>query len=103
MWAQLISVRVKQGREADVAGLVDMLWSAEQPDSGLVRSMAMRDQSDPTRVHMLVVFGSEEQARAREKDPRRTEVLAAASATMAEILDGPPEFIDLDVLGELSP
>ncbi len=74
------------------------LESAEQPDSGLLRSTAFRDNADPTRLHMLVVFESEEKARAREQDPRRSEGLAAANAVMAEILDGPPEFTDLTVV-----
>jgi hypothetical protein len=49
-----------------------------------------------------VVFESEEQARARENDPRRDEGMEAARATMAEIFDGPPEFVDLTVFNELS-
>jgi quinol monooxygenase YgiN len=102
MWAQLITMRLKPGREDDLAGLVQQFRAAEQPDSGLVRSTAMRDQSDPTRVYMMVVFESEEKARARENDPRRQEGLGAARATMAEIFDGPPEFVDLTVVDEIS-
>ena len=75
----------------------------EQPGSGLVRSTAMRDRKDPSRVLFLVVFESEERARARENDPRRQEGLEAARATMAEIFDGAPEFVDLTVVDEASP
>jgi hypothetical protein len=57
----------------------------------------MHDQTDHLSVYMLVVFESEDAARAREGDPRRQEGLQAARATMAEIFDGPPEFIDLVV------
>jgi hypothetical protein len=60
----------------------------------------MRDQHDPNVLYMMVVFGSEEQARAREQDPRREPLLQSARATMAEIFDGAPEFIDLDVVTE---
>jgi len=102
MWAQLITTRLKPGREDDLPLLVEQLRSAEQPGSGLVRSMAMRDQNDPSRVYMLAVFESEEQARERENDPRRDEGLQAARATMAEIFEGPPEFVDLIVDDELS-
>ena len=102
MWAQLIKVRLKPGREADLPLLVEQLRVTEQPGSGLVRSTAMQDASDPSRLYMLVVFESEEQARARENDPRRDDGLQAARATMAEIFDGPPEFIDLTVFNELS-
>ena len=102
MWAQLITMRLKKGREDDLPGLLEQLRAAEQPDSGLVRSTTMRDQHDPSRVYTLVVLESEEKARARENDPRREEGLRSARATMAEIFDGPPEFVDLTVVGEAS-
>ena len=100
MWAQLIKTRLKPGKEGELTRLYEELRAAEQPDSGLVRSLAMHDQSDPGRVYMLVVFESEAAARARESDPRRQEGLQAARATMAEIFDGPPEFVDLVVADE---
>jgi quinol monooxygenase YgiN len=102
MWAQLITTRLKPGREEDLPGLVEQLRAVEQPGSGLLRSTAMRDQKDPSRVYMLVVFESEAKARARENDPRRLEGLQAARATMAEIFDGAPEFVDLTVVDEMS-
>jgi quinol monooxygenase YgiN len=103
MWAQLITTRLKPGREGDLRGLVEQLRVVEQPGSGLVRSTAMQDQNDPSRVYMLVVFDSEEAARARETDSRRQDGLQAARATMAEIFDGAPEFVDLTVVDEVSP
>ena len=45
------------------------LQAVEQPDSGLLRTMIMQDQ-DPDLFFTLVVFESEEKARARERDPR---------------------------------
>jgi quinol monooxygenase YgiN len=103
MWAQLITVRLKPGKEGELPRLVEQLQATEQPGSGLLRSSAMQDQSDPSRVHMLVVFESEEKARERENDPRRNEGLQAARATMAEIFDGAPEFTDLTVLADWTP
>jgi antibiotic biosynthesis monooxygenase (ABM) superfamily enzyme len=103
MWAQLITTRLKPGKEGDLQKLIDQLKSVEQPGSGLVRSTAMRDQKDPSRVYMMVVFDSEERARARENDSARQEGLQAARATMAEIFEGPPEFVDLTVVDEVSP
>jgi quinol monooxygenase YgiN len=102
MWAQLITTRLKPDREGDLPRLIEQLQAVEQPGSGLVRSTAMRDQNDPGRVYMLVVFESEEKARARENDPRRQEGLQDARATMAEIFDGAPEFVDLTVVEEWS-
>ncbi len=103
MWAQLITVRLKPGHEDDLTKLADQLRATEQPGSGLVRSTAMRDAKDPSRAYMLVVFESEARARERESDPRREEGLKTARATMAEIFDGPPEFVDLTVIDEIVP
>ena len=103
MWAQLITTRLKPGREGDLQTVVDQLRATEQPGSGLLRSIAMQDQSDPSRVYMLVIFDSEEAARARENEPRREEGLQSARATMAEIFDGAPEFTDLTVVDEIAP
>jgi len=60
----------------------------------------MRDQADPSRILTLVVFESEEKARAREQDPRRAEQLAEARTIRADIFEGPPEFTDLVVVDE---
>jgi quinol monooxygenase YgiN len=102
MWAQLITTRLKPGREDDLPKLVELLRAIEQPGSGLLRSTAMQDQNEHSRVYMLVVFESEEKARARENDPRRAEGLQDARALMAEIFDGPPEFTDLTVVADMS-
>lgn len=98
MWAQLIKVRLKPGK--DTAELGKQLQAVEQSGSGLVRTLVMHDQKDPGQIYTLVVFESEEKARAREQDPRRQEGLQAARATMADIYDGPPEFVDLNVVEE---
>lgn len=103
MWAQLITTRLKPGKQNELPRLVEQLRAVEQPGSGLLRSTAMQDQKDPSRVYMLVVFESEERARARENDPRRQEGMQAARTTMAEIFDGAPEFVDLTVVDEVSP
>jgi quinol monooxygenase YgiN len=100
MWAQLITTRLKPGREDDLPRLTAELEAVEQPGSGLLRSTALRDQKDPSRVLLLVVFESEQKARAREQDPRRQEGLGKARAIMAEIFDGPPEFADLAVVAD---
>jgi quinol monooxygenase YgiN len=102
MWAQLITMRLKPGREEDLPRLLDQVRALEQAGSGLVRSTAMRDQKDPNRVFILVVFESEEKARARENDPRRQEGMQAVMATMAELFDGAREFVDLTVVDEWS-
>jgi quinol monooxygenase YgiN len=103
MWAQLITTRLKAGKEDQLPRLYQELQAAEQPGTGLIRSTAMRDQNDPSRIYTLVVFESEEKARARESDPNRQAGLQVARATMAEIFDEPPEFVDLVVVEETTP
>lgn len=103
MWAQLIKVQLKAGCEGELPRLEDELRKTEQPGSGLVRSIMMQDQKNASQAYMLIVFESEEQARARESDPRREEGLLAARAIMAEIFEGAPEFVDLTVVEEFAP
>jgi quinol monooxygenase YgiN len=103
MWAQLIRTRVKPGSDAGVRKLLQQLRDTEQADSGLVRTLAMRDREDPDSLSLPVVFESEEKARARENDPRRADGLAGARATMAEVFDGPPSFTNMDVIEEFTP
>jgi quinol monooxygenase YgiN len=98
MWAQLMRWRLKPGK--DTAGLREQLQAVEQPDSGLLRTMIMQDQKDPDQFYTLVVFESEERARARERDPRRQEGLQALRAMLADRLASPPEFTDLAVVEE---
>ena len=98
MWAQLITARLKPGKEGDLPGLYERLRAAEAPGSGLLRTTVARDQKDPSRIYNLVLLESEEKARAREQDPGRQAALEGIRATMAEIFEGPPEFVDLEVL-----
>jgi len=102
MWAQLITMRIKPGNDEKMAAFIERLRASEQPGSGLIRETAMRDRHDPSRYLMLVIFESEEKARARESDPLRAELLKDLSDTMKEIVDGAPEFVDLDVLSDMS-
>src|SRR5690348_120287 len=101
MWAQIIKTGLKPGSEAGLERLQQQFQAAEQPGSGLVWSATMIDQKDPGVIYMMIVCESEEKARERERDPRREPGLAEARATMAEIFEGPIEFIDLNVVGEM--
>src|SRR4051794_22110854 len=103
MWAQLITARLKPGKEDGLQTMLAQLRESEQPGSGLVRSTTYQHQDDPLLLSIMVVFDSEEAARAREGDQRREETLTAARATMADMFDGPPEFKDLIVVDEFVP
>lgn len=100
MWAQLMKVRSPPEREAEMLAAFDQLQAIEQPDSGLVRTTVMRSQADPGVAYVLVVFASEESARAREADPRRQEGLQHIRASLGAAMEGAPEFTDLDVVRE---
>ena len=101
MWAQIIKMNVKPGSEADLSTLIEKLHAAEQADSGLLRTIFMRDQADPSALHTLVLFESEEKAREREQDPRRAEAMLDIRALMTQMMDGAPEFLNLDVIREV--
>lgn len=98
MWAQLQKVHSKPEKQAAVLEVFEQLQAIEQPDSGLLKTMVLRSQAEPDLMFVLVVFDSEEKARAREQDPRRQEGLQRIRAALGGVLDGPPEFFDLDVL-----
>jgi quinol monooxygenase YgiN len=100
MWAQLQKVSSKPEKEAELLDVFEQLHAIEQADSGLLKTMVMRSQADPTLLFVLVVFDSEEKARTREQDPRRQQGLQRIRAAMGDVLDGPPEFFDLNVLRE---
>lgn len=102
MWAQLITTRLRPGKEDGLHALLDRLRNAEKPGSGLLRTTTMRDQKDPSRLYMIVLFESEEAARVRERDPNRQESLADTTALMAEIFEGAPEFVDLTVVEDFT-
>jgi quinol monooxygenase YgiN len=103
MWAQLIKMRLKPGSDADLPALFQQFAAFEQTGSGLIRTTLMHAQNDPSQFYVMVVFESEEHARAREQDPVRQEALKSAQAMMAEIFDGPPEFVDLTVVADMVP
>ena len=98
MWAHMQKLRTRPEKEAELLEAFEQLDAIEQADSGRLKSMVMRSQADPSLVFVLVVFDSEEKAREREQDPRRQPGLERIRATMGGVLDGAPEFFDLDVL-----
>lgn len=98
MWAQLIKMQLAPGRDAELPAMFEQLREAEQTGSGLLQTIVMQDQKDPSQAYVVVVFESEEHARAREQDPVRQEAMKAAQASMGEVLAGPPSFVDLTVV-----
>jgi heme-degrading monooxygenase HmoA len=98
MWAQVQRLKTHPGKESQVLELFDQLRAIEPEDSGLQQTLVLRSQSDPTELVVVVVFESEEKARIREKDPRRQAGLQPIRAILGDVLNGPPEFTDSDVV-----
>jgi heme-degrading monooxygenase HmoA len=98
MWAQMQRVSTNPERETELLQVFEQLRAIEQEDSGLLQTLVIRSQADPTEVFVVVVFESEEMARAREKDPRRQQPLQRIRGAMGDVLTGPPEFFDCNVL-----
>jgi quinol monooxygenase YgiN len=98
VWAQLITMRLKPGSEDKLPQVYEGLRKAERPGTGLLRSTGARDQKDPSRIVHFVLFESEEKARARETDPARQKDLEEVRALMADVFEGPPAFVDLEIL-----
>ena len=102
MWAQLITTRLKPGKEGELQRLVEQLRATEQPG----RAGALDGDAGPERPEPGLHVGrlrERGEGPRRENDPRREERAADARATMAEIFDGAPEFVDLTVVDEMSP
>jgi len=102
VWAQLVTFRLKSERTDDLAEAARMIEAAELPGSGLIRETFARDTKDPQICCGFVVFESEKQARARESDPRRAAVSADIRDFLSNALEGPPTFVDLDVIHEIT-
>jgi len=98
MWAQVQRVSTSPEREAELLEIFEQLRAIEQDDSGLLQTLVLRSQAEPSEAFVVVVFESEEKARAREEDPRRAEPLQRIRAAMGNVLNGAPEFFDCDVL-----
>jgi quinol monooxygenase YgiN len=101
MWAQLITMRLKPGKEDQLPRVYEGLRAAERPGTGLLRTTAARDQKNPSRLYHFVLFESEEKARAREDDPERQKDLEGVRTLMAELFEGPPEFVDLEIVEDV--
>lgn len=75
MWAQLVVMRVKPGKDGDVPRLYELLEAAEQPGSGLVRTTGAATRR--IRVASTTSCSSRVRRRhGREQDPRRQESVA---------------------------
>jgi hypothetical protein len=90
---------VKPGKDGDLNKIYEELLNLERKNpTGLVRSFTLRNQNDPAELYGLVILESEDQARARERDPETHAVVMR----LQDVMDGPPEFVDFSVVSEFS-
>lgn len=95
-FVQIIDFRSSKGD--DVQKLTDE-WVSSGAGKGRVgRGMMCADRDDPGRYVNIVEFPSYEAAMANSNDPD-TQAFAAKMSALAE---GPPTFVNLDVLQEYS-
>jgi quinol monooxygenase YgiN len=99
MWAQIIKSRLKAGADEEFRRVNEDIGALAVQRSGWVRSLVLRDQNDPQQIYSVVVFESEEKARATEQTPETQEIVARVRAVM----DGMPEYVDCEVVSDQSP
>ncbi|HEY8686185.1 MAG TPA: antibiotic biosynthesis monooxygenase [Chloroflexota bacterium] len=95
MWAQIIKARLKPGAEAEMQQLMDEIEAASQR-SPFVGSTVLQNQDDPAEYYNVVLFESEEAARSNENTPEQQDRVRRIQA----LYDGPPEFVNCNVVHE---
>jgi quinol monooxygenase YgiN len=98
MWAQLIKMRIREGKEAEVRQLPKEFESGEMGEGRWVRMIALENQSDPREFYTLVIFESEAAARENEQSPQQAKRLER----IQQLFEGPREFVDLNVVHDSS-
>jgi heme-degrading monooxygenase HmoA len=95
MWAQIIKARLKSNAEAEMMQLMNEI-EGETARSPFVGSIVLQNQSDPSEYHTVVLFESEEAARANENTPEQQQRVQRIKA----LYEGPPEFVNCNVVHE---
>lgn len=92
MWAQIVTVRIRQEREDEYHRLRDEMEAANRGQSGGPRMVVTgANQRDPEEHYTIIAFDSEEAARAYEQSSEQQ----ARIAQFQSVADGPPSFVDL--------
>jgi antibiotic biosynthesis monooxygenase (ABM) superfamily enzyme len=97
MWAQIIKTRMKPGVERDMAEIRDEMMDRVGQRPGLIRSLWMQNQNDPQEYYTVIVFETEEQARAGERELEQDPLFQR----IRSLGEGTPEYIDLNVIESL--
>ena len=98
MWAQIVKARVTPDGKKQMRQLVDETDGPQNEREGWLRTIVMEDQDNPELVYTLVLFENEDIARRGEQSPD----VEALTRRLQQIMQGTPEFINLNVLTERS-
>jgi quinol monooxygenase YgiN len=91
-------IEVKTSKLDEMRDL-DAQWEkASQGKRTARRSIVTTDRNDPDQVRIIVFFDSYESAMENSKLPETQEL----AAKLAELTEGPPTFLDLDVIEDRS-
>jgi quinol monooxygenase YgiN len=93
---QIIEVRTSKVDE--MRALDDEWEKASEGKRTARRSIVTADRNDPNLVRIIVFFDSYESALENSKLPETREF----AAKWAELAEGPPTFLDLDVIDDRS-
>jgi heme-degrading monooxygenase HmoA len=85
---------MRQGVEQEMAEIGDAMRSRIGERPGLVRSLWMQNQEDPQEYYTVIVFESEEQARAGERELEQDPLFQRVRS----LGEGTPEFVNLNVI-----
>jgi heme-degrading monooxygenase HmoA len=97
MWAQIIKARMKPGAEEEMQKLMKE-FEGEGASTPFVRSITLQNQNDLGEYHTVVFFESQEAARSNENTPAQQDRVRRIQA----LYEGPPEFLDCNVVNEFS-
>ncbi len=97
-FVQIVQFRTSRRDELDALVGEFRRERSASGDSGLVRVLACKDRDQPNQYVTVAEFASYEEAMANSNAPETQ----AFAARMAELCDGPPTFLNLDVLEAFS-
>ena len=96
-FVQIIDYR--SSRYDEIQALDEEWEAAAGADSTVRRVVVGRDRNDPNHYVTMAFFDSYESAMENSKLP----VTQEFSQRMGELADGPPTFVDLDVVDDVEP
>ena len=91
-------IEVKTSKLDEMRALDEQWEKATEGKRTARRSIVTTDRNDPNQVRVIVFFDSYESAMENSNLPETAEF----AAKWAEIADGPPSFLDLDVVDDRS-